>query len=284
MLNISLRELLEAGCHFGHQVSRWNPKAGEFIYQARDGIHIIDLAKTKKGLEEAYEFLKNKVAEGKVVIFVGTKRQGKVILKEEAERCGVFYISERWVGGLLTNWEEVKKNLDKIRKLEENIKNEEGVYKKAEVGKFQLKLERLLKFYGGIRELKRPPEVLFVLDIKKEDNSVREARKIGVATIGIVDTNSDPAMVDFPVPANDDAVGSIKKLVSIMADAVLEGKSIVEKNAAKQIKQQEKSDAKEAKKAGVIEQKKKEEVVKAEVKEVKAKPSVKAVKKAKTAE
>ncbi len=249
MLNITLRELLEAGCHFGHQVSRWNPKAREFIYQARDGIHIIDLAKTKKGLEEAYEFLVNQVSVGKTVIFVGTKRQGKAILREEAERCGVYFIAERWVGGLLTNWEEVKKNLDKIRRLETKIKNEEGIYKKSEVGRFQFDLKKLLKFYDGIRELKAIPDVMFVLDIKKEANAVSEAEKRDVASIGIVDTNSDPAKVNYPVPANDDAVGSIKKLVVIMADAVLEGRAIFEKNQAKVAKKAEEDQAKREKQA-----------------------------------
>lgn len=233
MLNVSLRDLLEAGCHFGHQISRWNPKAAEFIYMARDNIHVIDLVKTKKNLEVAYEFLKNQVAEGKIVVFVGTKRQAKNILKEQAQRCGVFYISERWIGGLITNWEEVKKNLDKIRNLEEKIKNANGIFTKAEVGKFQFELNRLLKFYGGVRDLNNIPDVLFVLDVKKEENCVMEARKRNVITIGIVDTNSDPAMVDYFIPANDDAVGSIKFLVSLMADAVLEGKNLSQKTQAK---------------------------------------------------
>lgn len=233
MLNISLRELLEAGCHFGHQVTRWNPKAAEFIYTSREGVHIIDLVKTKDALERAIEFLKNAAANGKIIIFVGTKRQAKNILKEEAERAGVFYISERWVGGLITNWEEVKKNLDKIRNLEDNIKNVEGVYTKAEVVKFQQELTKLLKFYGGVRELKSLPDVLFILDVKREENAVKEANKTGVKIVGVVDTNSDPSVVDIAIPANDDAVGSIKIIIKLMADAVIAGKKSGEKKEVK---------------------------------------------------
>ncbi|MBI3385257.1 30S ribosomal protein S2 [Candidatus Gottesmanbacteria bacterium] len=233
MINISLRELLEAGCHFGHQVTRWNPKAAEFIYTSREDVHIIDLVKTKAALERAFEFLKDSAGNGKIIIFVGTKRQAKNILKEEAERAGVFYISERWIGGLITNWEEVKKNLDKIRTLEDNIKNVEGIYTKAEVVKFQQKLTKLLKFYGGVRELRSLPEVLFILDVKREENAVREALIAGVKTIGVVDTNSDPNVVDIAIPANDDAVGSIKIIIKLMADAVVEGKKTAEKGEVK---------------------------------------------------
>ena len=233
MINISLRELLEAGCHFGHQVTRWNPKAAEFIYTSREDVHIIDLVKTKAALEKAYEFLKDQAANGKVIIFVGTKRQAKNILKEEAQRAGVFYISERWIGGLITNWPEVKKNLDKIRTLEDNIKNIEGIYTKAEVVKFQQTVTKLLKFYGGVRELRSLPDALFVLDVKREDNVVREAKISGVKIIGVVDTNSDPNVVDIAIPANDDAVGSIKIIVKLMADAVIEGKKAGEKKESK---------------------------------------------------
>ena len=248
MRNVSLRELLEAGCHFGHQVARWNPKAGEFIYGAREGIHIIDLVKTKQALEKAVEFLKQQAASGKTIIFVGTKRQAKVYLKEEAQRCQVFYISERWIGGLITNWDEVKKNLDRIRKLEEDIKNVEGVYTKAEVMKKQVKLQRLLKFYGGIKDLKTPPDVLFVVDVKREQNAVREALKVGTPVVAVVDTNSDPNSVTIPVPANDDAAGSLKLIISVIADAVLEGKEMKDKKEeeVKKVAQKEEK-AKESK-------------------------------------
>jgi small subunit ribosomal protein S2 len=241
MLNISLRQLLEAGCHFGHQVARWNPKARVFIYSSRENIHIIDLVKTKAGLEAAYNFLKEQLSLGKTVVFVGTKRQAKEFIEEEAKRSSVFYISQRWVGGLITNWEEVKKNLDRIRNLENLIKNEEGIYKKAEVGKFQLELNKLLRLYQGIKDLKSIPDVLFVLDVHRELNCVLEANKVGVKVVGVVDTNSDPTLIDYVIPANDDAVGSIKLIVSLMADAVLEGKEIAEKQNAKEVKKTEKS-------------------------------------------
>lgn len=244
MRNISLRELLEAGCHFGHQVSRWNPKAAEFIYGAREGIHIIDLVKTKKALDEAGEFLKNQAALGKSIIFVGTKRQAKTFLKEEALRCNVFYMSERWIGGLITNWEEVKKNLSRIRKLEEEIKNVEGIFTKAEVVKKQVKLQRLLKFYGGIKDLQNPPDVLFVVDVKREQNAVHEGQKTQTPVVAIVDTNSDPSWVTFAIPANDDAAGSLKLIIGAVADAVLEGKEILEKKIAEKKKVEEKEEKK----------------------------------------
>ena len=230
--DISLRALLEAGCHFGHQVSRWNPKANEFIYGSREGIHIIDLVKTKKALENAYKFLVDQAGQNKTIIFVGTKRQARSLIKEESTRIGTYYISERWIGGLLTNWDEVIKNLEKIRKLEERIANVEGIYKKAEVGKFKFQLARLLKFYEGIRELKTTPDVLVVVDVKKEDNAVREAKRTGVKVVGMVDTNSDPIMADIAIPANDDAVGSLKLIINYLAEAVLEGKNLAQKNRA----------------------------------------------------
>lgn len=229
MRDITLSQLLEAGCHFGHQVSRWNPKAREFIYAERDGVHVIDLVKTKNGLEEAAKFLINTAATGGAIIFVGTKRQAKGIVEEEAKRAEVFYVTTRWIGGLITNWEEVKKNLDKIKNLEEKIKNVEDIYTKAEVGKFQREVNKLLTFYGGVRNLTDVPKAVVVVDIRKEDNCVREATIRGVAVVGLVDTNSDPTTIDYPIPANDDATGSIKLLVSFLADAVLEGKKVVKK-------------------------------------------------------
>ena len=244
MLNISLRDLLEAGCHFGHQVARWNPKARDFIYTAREEIHIIDLVKTKKGLEDAFEFLKDSAREGKIIVFVGTKRQARTIIEEEAKRVGVFYFKERWVGGFLTNWDEVKRNLDKIRNLEKLIKNEESTYTKAEIGKFQLELKRLLRLYQGVKDIIGPPEVLFVLDVKKESNSVKEANKMGVKIVGVVDTNSDPSTVDFAIPANDDAVGSIKLVVKLMADAVEEGSMMAKKKKESEEKKLEKTKTK----------------------------------------
>lgn len=242
MKNISLTELLEAGCHFGHQVSRWNPHAREFIYTQRDGIHVIDLAKTKQGLEQAAQFLLNLSSLGGTIIFVGTKRQAKGIVEEEAKRAGVFYVASRWIGGLITNWEEVKKNLDKMTSLEEKIKNSENIYTKAEIVKFQRELNKLLVFYGGVRGLTELPKAVVVVDIKKEDNCVKEARKREVSVVGLVDTNSDPTQVDYAIPANDDATGSIKLIINFLAEAILEGKKKGEDK--KEVKEEIKGDKK----------------------------------------
>lgn len=242
MKDITLTQLLEAGAHFGHQVSRWNPKAREFIYTERDGVHIIDLAKTKKGLEEAANFIKTMASQGSSIIFVGTKRQAKGIVEEEAKRAGVFYVTIRWIGGLITNWEEVKKNLDRMLKLEEKIKNAEDIYTKAEVGKFQTELNKLLTFYGGIRELKDLPKMVVVVDVKKEDNCVKEAQKRQIPVVAMVDTNSDPTEIDYPIPANDDATGSIKLIMGYLTDAVLEGKKTVEDKRRKETKKEKKKE------------------------------------------
>lgn len=254
MKNITLAELLEAGCHFGHQVSRWNPKAKEFIYGERDGVHVIDLVKTKKALEEAADFIKTTASQGGSIIFVGTKRQAKAIVEEQAKRAGVFYVCQRWIGGLITNWEEVKKNLDKIDSLEEKIKNAEGIYTKAEVNKFQSEVKKLLLFYAGVRGLKELPKAVVVVDIRREDNCIREANKRCVPVVGLVDTNSDPTSIPYAIPANDDATGSIKLIMSYLADAVIEGKKVLgdkkEKEAEKiekeekAVKDKEKTEAK----------------------------------------
>jgi len=248
MRDIVLSQLLEAGCHFGHQVSRWNPKAKEFIYAERDGVHVIDLVKTKKGLEEAARFLINTASAGGSIIFIGTKRQAKGIVEEEAKRAGVFYVTTRWIGGLITNWEEVKKNLDKITNLEDKIKNVDGIYTKAEVGKFQRIVNKLLTFYGGVRGLLEVPKAVVVVDIRKEDNCVREANIRGVPVVGLVDTNSDPTSIPYAIPANDDATGSIKLLVSYLADAVLEGKKVLGDKKEKEEKSKAPKEVEEVKK------------------------------------
>lgn len=252
MEEISLKDLLEAGCHFGHQVNRSNPKAREFVYLAREGIQIIDLAKTKVGLEKAAEFLKNLAALGGQIIFVGTKRQAKGIVEEEAKRAGIFYVTERWVGGTITNWEVMKKNLEKIEDLERKIKNEEGIYTKRETNLFERSLKKLLTLYGGIRGLPKIPEALFIVDTHKEEGTVKEAQKRNVSVVGIVDTNADPALVDYPIPANDDAVGSIKYLVHYLAEAIIEGKRRGEKTTEEREKTKE---VKEKKETGKIKSK-----------------------------
>lgn len=234
MRDIPLKEFLEAGCHFGHQVPRWNPKAAPFIYTARDKVHIIDLAKTKENLGLAAEFIKTMAAEGGNIIFVGTKRQAKSIVEEEAKRVGAMYLVTRWLGGLLTNWEQIKKNIDKLNKmrLEQKTNAWQKFTKKEQLllGRELIKLESL---YGGVASLSSLPTTLFLVDIKKEEAAVREAVKTGVKTVAIVDTNVDPNLVDYPIPANDDALGSIRLITAVIADAYEEGKKMFEKKETK---------------------------------------------------
>lgn len=230
MKDVSLKDLLEAGCHFGHQVARWNPRAASFIYASRDGVHIIDLVKTKAGLEAAADFVKTLAAEGQTLIFVGTKRQAKAIVEAEAKRASAFYLVARWPGGLLTNFGQIKKNLEKLVKRRQEKK--EGVWQKftkKEQGLLEKELAKLEGLYGGIANLDQLPGALFLVDMKKEEAAVREADKTGVKTIALVDTNGNPDQIDYPIPANDDAIGSIKLIISFLADAYLEGKGLLGK-------------------------------------------------------
>lgn len=234
MKDINLKDLLEAGCHFGHQVPRWNPKAASFIYAVRDGIHIIDLAKTKQGLEEAAAFVKTTASLGRSIIFVGTKHQARNIVAEESQRVGAMYLSERWPGGLLTNWWEIKKNLEKLGKMRQEKKT--GAWEKFTKKEQQLldkELKKLENLYGGIAQLKELPGALFLIDIRKEEAAVREASKTQVTVVAVVDTNANPDLVDYPIPGNDDAVGSIKIITSYLADAYKEGRDLFEKKAEK---------------------------------------------------
>lgn len=237
MQDISLKELLEAGCHFGHKSDRWHPKAKAFIYQERGGIHIIDLAKTKAGLQKAADFIKNLVKGGGTVLFIGTKRQAAQFVKSEAERVGAPYINRRWIGGFLTNWEQVHKNLEKIRRLTtEQQENAWKKYPKHERVKLGRYLERLKQFYGGVVHLNQPPTAVFVIDIHREQVAVREANKMAVPAIGVVDTNSDPTLVQYVIPANDDAAGSLKFIITYIADAFQEGSKEAEKAKADNLK------------------------------------------------
>ena len=225
MEEITLQQLLEAGCHFGHKAERWHPKAAEFIYTKKDGIHIIDLAKTKAGLDAAISFVKELVKNGGELLFVATKRQAMGVVREAVVKAGAPYLVERWIGGFLTNWEEVKKNIDKIINLEND--RAAGRWKKMpkhEQGKLARYIERLKVFYGGVLLLTEKPAALFVVDVKREQAAVREAIRIGIPVIAIVDTNSDPAGIDYVIPANDDAVGSIKLITDTIATAYREGK------------------------------------------------------------
>ena len=225
--DVDLKELLEAGCHFGHQARRWNPQMDEYIYLKRQGVHIFDLAVTAQKLAEAMSFVRELVAEGKTIVFVGTKRQASSIVKEEAEKCKAPFVSVRWLGGTMTNWDQIKKSIDRLNDLE--TKKETGEFKKytkKENILIDREIAKLTRFLGGLRSLKKIPEAVFIVDVKKEHAVVKEAMHKGVKVVGLVDTNADPAGVDYVIPANDDAVSSVKLIVSKIAKAVLDGKGV----------------------------------------------------------
>ena len=222
---IQMKQLLEAGVHFGHQTRRWNPKMAEYIFTERNGIYIIDLQKTVKKIEEAYYFVRDIAAEGGNVLFVGTKKQAQDAIREEAERTGMFYVNARWLGGMLTNFKTIKRRIDRLYQLKKM--NEDGTMEllpKKEVLKLNLEEERLEKFLGGIKEMKELPAAMFVVDPRKEKNAIAEAHKLGIPVIAIVDTNCDPEEADFPIPGNDDAIRAVKLIVSTIGNAILEGK------------------------------------------------------------
>lgn len=225
MAVISMKQLLEAGVHFGHQTRRWNPKMKKYIFTERNGIYIIDLQKTVKKVEEAYNFVKSISEEGGIVLFVGTKKQAQEAIKEEAERAGQFFINERWLGGTLTNYKTISKRVKRISEIEKM--EEDGIFDvlpKKEVVELKKEYDRLIKFLGGIREMKSMPSALFVVDPRKERNAIAEAKKLHIPIVGIVDTNCDPDEIDYVIPANDDAIRAVKLLTGKMADAILEGR------------------------------------------------------------
>jgi small subunit ribosomal protein S2 len=230
MKSITLQELLEAGCHFGHKSERWHPRAGEYIYTKKDGIHIIDLAKTKLSLEKAMDYVYETAKSGNTVLFVGTKKQARDIVKTEASRVGAPYFVSRWVGGFLTNWDGIKKNIDKTNLM---IKEEqEGawkIYPKHEQLKLSHNLKKLTMEYEGVLRLLKPPKAVCIIDVKKEYSAVREAMRTGAFLLGVVDTNTNPIDVDIAIPANDDAVGSITYIVKALVSAYLEGKEACER-------------------------------------------------------
>jgi len=287
MKQITLEELLEAGCHFGHQVTRSNPKARDFVFEARDNIQIIDLAKTKEGLEEAMEFVKKLGERGGNLLVVGTKRQARQIIDDEITRSKellkddktnsinkLFYITQRWIGGILTNFPEVSKNFKKLTDLEEKLVSpeEKAKYTKKEVGQWDKERQRLDSFYQGIVNMKQKPDALFIVDSHLENLAVREALSVGVPTVAIVDTNADPFVIDYPIPANDDAVGSIKLIVTAIMDAWVEGiknqkpPKVEEPKVAKKAKEEKPSEAKTEKEAPKKTEEKKEKPAKKEVK------------------
>lgn len=225
MAVISMKQLLEAGVHFGHQTRRWNPKMAQYIFTERNGIYIIDLQKTVKKLEEAYMFIRDVSAEGKDVLFVGTKKQAADSIREEAERAGAHYVNARWLGGMLTNFKTIRRRIDRLEQLRKM--EEDGTFEllpKKEVVKLKLQIERLEKFLGGIKNMKRAPGALFVVDPRKEHIAVVEAKKLGIPVVAIVDTNCDPDEVDYVIPGNDDAIRAVKLIASTMANAILEGR------------------------------------------------------------
>lgn len=222
---VSMKQLLEAGAHFGHRTRRWNPKMQPYIFTERKGIHIIDLQKTLKSIDEAYEFLKNSVMEKKRVLFVGTKKQAQQIVADEARRCGEFFVNNRWLGGLLTNFKTIKSRIDKLEQLSEYVESEEfSKLPKKEQATIRRNLEKLEKNLGGLRGMKKIPDVIFIIDPKKEEIAVKEANLLKLPIIATVDTNCDPDLIDYVIPANDDAIRTIMLIASKMADAIIEGK------------------------------------------------------------
>ena len=222
---ISMKQLLEAGVHFGHQTRRWNPKMAEYIFAERNGIYIIDLQKTVKKVEDAYQAIANIVKDGGEVLFVGTKKQAQDSIKEEAERCGMYYVNERWLGGMLTNLETIKTRIKKLAEIDAMI--EDGtmdVLPKKEVAKLMKEKEKLDKNIGGIKEMKKIPDVMFIVDPRKEKIAVQEAHSLNIPIVAIVDTNCDPEEVDYVIPGNDDAIRAVKLIAGRMADAVIESK------------------------------------------------------------
>lgn len=230
MAVVTMKELLESGVHFGHQVKRWNPKMKKFIFGERNGIHIVDLQKTLRGVEEAYNFVRNMASAGAPMLFVGTKKQAQDSVAEEAQRAGAFYVNSRWLGGMLTNFSTVRKSIERLKKIE--AMKEDGTYNvltKKEVAQLEKERIKLEKNLAGIKDMTNLPGAIFIIDPKKEKIAVAEARRLSIPVVAVVDTNCDPDDADYVIPGNDDAIRAIKLLASKMADAVLEGKGVLAK-------------------------------------------------------
>ena len=227
MAVVSMKQLLEAGVHFGHQTRRWNPKMAKYIFTERNGIYIIDLQKTVRKLEEAYMFVRELAADGQEILFVGTKKQAQDSIREEASRCGMPYVNARWLGGMLTNFKTIKQRIKRLEQLK--AMEEDGTFDllpKKEVTKLKLEIEKLEKFMGGITRMKRQPAAMFIVDPRKERIAVAEAKKLGIPIVAIVDTNCDPDEIDYVIPGNDDAIRAVRLISAAMADAVMEGKQM----------------------------------------------------------
>jgi small subunit ribosomal protein S2 len=233
MAIVSMKKLLEAGVHFGHQTRRWNPKMARYIFTERNGIYIIDLQKTVKKIDEAYAFLRETAAAGKSVLFVGTKKQAQASIKEEAERCGQYYVNERWLGGMMTNFKTIQTRIARLKELEQM--EQDGTFEvltKKEVQVLRHEMEKLEKYLGGIKDMHKLPGALFIVDPRKERIAVSEARKLHIPIVAIVDTNCDPDEIDYVIPGNDDAIRAVKLLTNIAAEAVLEGQQASDDNQA----------------------------------------------------
>jgi len=229
MSYVTMKELLEAGVHFGHQTRRWNPKMGPYIFGARNGIHIIDLQKTVQFFKVAYNYVVETVANGGVVLFVGTKKQAQDAIREEAQRCGMFYVNHRWLGGMLTNYQTISRSIARLKEFE--AMKEDGTLKrfpKKEILRMEKKAAKLERSLGGIKDMGRLPDIVYVVDPRKEDIAVAEGRKTGIPLLAIVDSNCDPTEIDYPIPGNDDAIRAIRLLTSRVADAVVDGKKLAE--------------------------------------------------------
>ena len=225
MAVVAMKQLLEAGVHFGHQTRRWDPRMAEYIFQARNGIHIIDLQKTSKKLDEAYSFMKEQAEEGKTVLFVGTKKQAQECMKEAAVKCGMFYVNQRWLGGMLTNFKTIKARVQRLKDLE--AMEQDGTFEvlpKKEVINLKKEMEKLEKNLGGIKEMETIPDIIFLVDPKKEATAIAEAKKLNIPVVGLVDTNCNPEDLDYPIPGNDDAIRAVKLIADVMANAIIEGK------------------------------------------------------------
>ena len=225
MAVVAMKQLLEAGVHFGHQTRRWDPRMAEYIFQARNGIHIIDLQKASKKIDEAYEFIKEQVEEGKTVLFVGTKKQAQECMKEAAIKSGMYYVDQRWLGGMLTNFDTIQKRIQRLKDLE--TMSQDGTFDvlpKKEVILLKKEMEKLEKNLGGIKDMEELPGVIFLVDPKKERIAILEAKKLNIPVVGIVDTNCNPQDLDYPIPGNDDAIRAVKLIADVMANAIIEGK------------------------------------------------------------
>ncbi|GAB4527159.1 MAG: 30S ribosomal protein S2 [Pleurocapsa sp.] len=222
---VSLAELLESGVHFGHQTRRWNPRMSQYIYTARNGVHIIDLVQTAQLMEEAYDYMRSSSEQGKRVLFVGTKRQAAGIIAQEALRCGSYYVNQRWLGGMLTNWETIRTRVERLKELE-HLEESGAIDKrpKKEGAVLRRELSKLQKYLGGIKTMRKVPDIVVIVDQKREHNAIAECQKLGIPVVSILDTNCDPLVVDVPIPANDDAIRSIKLIVGKLADAIYEGR------------------------------------------------------------